>query len=975
MKQVLCLCVLIGLACTTTASDIIEVIPLTNKILLVHFDDGYIQRHVSGQRRSDDIVFESPLSVTNASLLNSYQLTSIDDPDFISPAIPIDISRKSKGTEFAMYCDAWTGTSCINNRPDHVKEHWIYLYFATGLKTGKQYILTTANLAANSNSFSFVYNEAVQRSEAVHVNQVGYAPNAPLKAGYLYQWMGSKGSLDLSAYAGKNFHLVNNNTNQIAFTGTVGFRKAADNNEYAYVDVCINGSMIGAEVYECNFSAFCTPGTYRIYVDGMGCSYPFDIGASVYTQPFELVTKHIYHHRSGIALQPPYTTFTRPAPHNPNTTPGFAGRLKYTSTRYFTLSNSDASSADIPLLEAGLKGPVNAWGWYQDAGDWDAYFTHSRVPAYLLFTFENGAGSFTDGELNIPESGNGIPDILDEARWLIRFHHRLKYELLSKNFGTGGVGGGRIAGDWYGGDEKPDGSTASSFQDNHRDWIITGEDPHMTYFYAALAAHYAYCLQLINKTDPENINWQQEAISAFNWAKNNTTPVEETTEKHGLNIKHLRQYAAAALYKLTGLPEYNNQFTTDVTAYLDSKQELSGDNRWGIYTYATLLSGANPALRTRLDSTIKASADFLIFWTAERRAMRWVGNYWQNMVTGQPSTPMIFELIMAYHRTKNTEPVKAAEYLKYIYTTCDYFLGNNPQNMTWVTGLGEKSPKGIFHMDSWYSGADPWPGNVPYGPWKISGQNDQGNGPWQQQWAYKTIYPEGIYNWPGHEQWFSQRTVPLGNENTIHENQAPAAAAYGFLKTNPAIGSVACLAALPLQLISFDADKIREEVRLHWTVSEEETGVVYIVERSYNGVDFSSIHEKINSSSRSVWKKYEYLDKPATSSGTVFYRLKIQENNRLQYSPVRTIEWTENNQIMLVYPNPFHKSLTVRINNSSIEKNGSLALHDFSGRLVEHQLLIPGKSHYTLGEKLAPGTYLLKFQANGKNYNYKIIKQ
>jgi endoglucanase len=953
------------------ASDIVEVLPITDKIILVHFDDGYIQHHTSGQRRSDDIVFESPLSIINATTLSNYRLTSTDDPDFVAGISPVDFSRKSKGTEFAWYCDIWTGSNCVNNRPDHVKEHWVYLIFSNPIKAGKQYTLTTGNLAANNNSFTFIFNESSLRSEAIHVNQVGYAPNAPLKAGYIYQWMGSKGSLNLSAYTGKNFHLVNNATNQIVFTAPVTFRKAADNNEFAYYDVCLNGSMVGAEVYECNFSAFCTPGTYRLSVDGMGCSYPFDISTTAYSKPFELVTKHIYHHRSGIALNPPYTTFTRPAPHNPNTTPGFAGRLKYTSTRYFDLSNSDASADDKPLLDAGLKGSVNVWGWYQDAGDWDAYFTHSRVPAYLLLTFENSIAGFTDGELNVPESGNGIPDILDEARWLIRFHYRLKNELLSKGYGTGGVGGARIAGDWNG-DDAPSGITGSSFQDNQRDWVITGEDPHMTYFYAALAAHYAYCLKLINKTDPENINWQQEAIAAFNWAKNNTRAIEENTVKHGLNIKHLRMYAAAALLKLIGSVEYNDQYKADVLPYRESKKELTEDNRWGVYSYATLPGnvGADETLRARLDSTIKDGADFLIGFTAERRAMRWVGNYWQPMNNGQSTTPWMIEMIMAYHRTKANEPSKAAEYLKYIYTTCDYYLGNNPQNATWVTGLGEKSPKGIFHMDSWYSGADQWPGNVPYGPWQKGGQN----GPWEQGWAYKTIYPENIYNWPGHEQWFSQRTVPLGNENTIHENQAPAAAAYGFLKTNPLIGSIACSAPLPVKIMSFDAVRSGENVNLLWTLADEEPGAIYIIERSYHGTDFTSVYKTSATGNRATLNKYEYSDRPTMGSGKVFYRLMIKENNHVQYSAQRKIIFSIAGEVM-IYPNPFTKTIKVQISTPSQSKS-EIMVYDLSGRIVEQQSFGEGNSvNYTFGETLVRGTYFLKLQVNGNTTIQKIVKQ
>jgi len=49
-------------------------------------------------------------------------------------------------------------------------------------------------------------------------------------------------------------------------------------------------------------------------------------------------------------------------------------------------------------------------------------------------------GNFRDGELTIPESGNGVPDILDEASWLPRFCRRLRHELIAKKWARAGSG-------------------------------------------------------------------------------------------------------------------------------------------------------------------------------------------------------------------------------------------------------------------------------------------------------------------------------------------------------------------------------------------------------------------------------------------------------------------------------------------------------------------------------------------------------
>jgi len=95
------------------------------------------------------------------------------------------------------------------------------------------------------------------------------------------------------------------------------------------------------------------------------------------------------------------------------------GKLKYTTSRFidWTNSDNDNSNPDRPdkkAIEAGMKGPVDSWGWYQDAGDWDGYYTHLVIPSMLLVAWQVTPENYGDGELNIPEGKNGIPDILDQ---------------------------------------------------------------------------------------------------------------------------------------------------------------------------------------------------------------------------------------------------------------------------------------------------------------------------------------------------------------------------------------------------------------------------------------------------------------------------------------------------------------------------------------------------------------------------------
>src|SRR4029079_13036128 len=291
-------------------------------------------------------------------------------------------------------------------------------------------------------------------------------------------------------------------TGKAAFTGSVVYRAPANRQETGLVQDTPNGNFLGAEVWQCEFSSFSVPGTYVVAVDGIGCSFPFRIDADVYREAFHTTCRGLYHNRSGIALKKPYTEFERPAPHNPLLTPGFAGKLVYTTSRNIDWKNGDADAADKPAIEAGIKGPIDVWGWYQDAGDWDSYISHTSIATILCFAYETAPKNFSDGELNLPESGNGVPDILDEAAWLPRFCFRLRRELLKKGWGTGGVGL-RVCGDHFGGDTRQDGTSKGSYEDVDRQWIVSGEDPVSTFRYASVAAHLDRRLTLGRVTDPD----------------------------------------------------------------------------------------------------------------------------------------------------------------------------------------------------------------------------------------------------------------------------------------------------------------------------------------------------------------------------------------------------------------------------------------------------------------------------------------
>lgn len=776
------------------AAEVVAVLPVHDRLLMVHFDEGYVIHHRAGQPRSAETVVISPLDVDAAQRPETWTLRSPDDPAYAEPRHPDRVGRKSKGTNFAWFVDRWVDNRAVNDRPDHTKDHWLYLELPSPLQRGKTYTLTTGELNTKGpNTFTFTFDEALLRSEAVKVNLLGYAPRAPRKFGYVFHWAGDLGGIDFKPYSGNRFRVLDTASGAVAAEGRLTFRAPAATRETLHVsDSPPAGSFLNADVYEADFSSLTTPGEYVLVVDGIGSSFPFRVGDDVYRPAYRATARALYHNRSGIELKRPFTEFTRPAPHHPRLTPGFADKLIYTTLRWADYGSESGTKEAILATKKGVL--EDSWGWYQDAGDWDSYYTHWNVPRHLLLAYDIAPQNFADGENNIPESGNGIPDLLDEATWLARFAYRQRHELMRKGWGTGGLGM-RVAGDAFGTDEGtlPDGTKVGrpSWQDTDRFYAVSGEDPWSTFGYAGVAAQLAYFLRQLGKDDPEGVDWAAEAAAAYAWAVQNTRDGDEAK----FNLRSWRAYAAAALFRLTGDRAYERQLDAD-TADITPTTYLWWENIYAPYLHAlTTAAGPRgdvlpePGLHERLKSAVLFNADDAVA-VAERRALRWAGKWDMPMLVGQQTTPWAMELGVGYALVRKTDPPRAQRYLATLYTTADHFLGVNSLNIVWMTGVGPRHVEEMFHMDAWYNGPDGGSkgyheGLIPYSPWRK--EREFGQGPWDVAWAHKTVYPH-IDQWPGNERWFPNRCTPLGLEFTVHQNIGPAAAFYGLLAA-PGLGA------------------------------------------------------------------------------------------------------------------------------------------------------------------------------------------
>ncbi|MDP2118820.1 MAG: glycoside hydrolase family 9 protein [Hoeflea sp.] len=231
---------------------------------------------------------------------------------------------------------------------------------------------------------------------AIRVNQTAYFPDGPKRATLVHK-----------ADAPLDWTLVS----------STGERVAAGQTRPHGLD-----PSSGLKVQSIDFSDFAQAGDgYRLLVGGE-TSPPFSISSDAYAPLRTDALSYFYKVRSGIEIREDLAGegYGRPAGHlgvSPNRGDTSVGCLDARTARKIY---SEAWSCGYRLDVAG--------GWY-DAGDFGKYVVNGGIAtAQLLGVYERALNfsrraspALTDSLLSIPEAGNGVPDILDEARWELDF--------------------------------------------------------------------------------------------------------------------------------------------------------------------------------------------------------------------------------------------------------------------------------------------------------------------------------------------------------------------------------------------------------------------------------------------------------------------------------------------------------------------------------------------------------------------------
>lgn len=443
-----------------------------------------------------------------------------------------------------------------------------------------------------------------------------------------------------------------------------------------------NDPATGFPVYQGDFSSFATPGEW-VVVAATDSSPKFVIGDSAVIRVAESALKGFYYQRCGLTL-----------------TPGIAGPYQHPACHLLDgFFHATAESTGFMLVTGG---------WH-DAGDYGKYVVNAGVTlGTLLMAYEYYPPRFASDRIGIPESGNGIPDILDEAR----------YEL-----------------DWLLKMQKPDGGVFTKLtKAQFEGFVMPQNDPtppqRLIYqisscatgdFAAVMAragrvyrpfdsAYATGCLAAARKA----WGYLQAHASIVPAGGFRNPPGTGTGEYGDGNDADERLWAAAELFETTGESSFNSYYVFRAS----SGSYVTGPMSWGdvgSMAHLTYIFSARPevnaAVRNAARSTLVTTCQSLL---AKRdasgfRAALQPGDF--NWGSNSVALNSAILLLCGFRETGlKAYETAAGDQLSYV-------LGANGLGRSFLTGTGKKSPRQIHHRPSSSDGvADPVPGLLAGGP-------------------------------------------------------------------------------------------------------------------------------------------------------------------------------------------------------------------------------------------------------------------
>ncbi|MFY0612046.1 MAG: glycoside hydrolase family 9 protein [Hyphomicrobiaceae bacterium] len=419
-------------------------------------------------------------------------------------------------------------------------------------------------------------------------------------------------------------------------------------------------------------------------------SHVFDIRNDVYRDVLKAAMRMFFYNRSGFAKSLPYAD------------------KRWTDAAASLGPNQDSAARDVnrkndPSSTRDLRG-----GWF-DAGDTNKYVNFAGVAMHALLAAYRESPDVWGDNYGIPESGNGIPDIIDELKWELDWIERMQED-----------DGGVLLKVGY-----LDYKVVAPPSADRRPRYYVPACSSSTIVAASIFAHAAIVFARIPAMKADAQNYQQRALRAWKWYRDNPKrdDCDNQEVKSGDSDKSLKDQrsdavvAAIYLFSLTGRPEFE-KFISENYGKMRPLRDI-GWTRYDAHQGDALLFYAsqpktNPAVATkilkakRLDATRDVSkriyADGITMDLYRSYITPKSYTWGSNQVRANIGNSN-FDLI-TYKLAGSKTPIYRERALGAVH----YFHGVNPQGLVYLSNMadyGAEVSVSEMHHD-WFRPGTKW---------------------------------------------------------------------------------------------------------------------------------------------------------------------------------------------------------------------------------------------------------------------------
>ncbi|MEA5125074.1 glycoside hydrolase family 9 protein [Xanthomonas floridensis] len=442
-------------------------------------------------------------------------------------------------------------------------------------------------------------------------------------------------------------------------------------------------SPAGQQARVADFSSVRAPGTYRLKIDGLPASDAFPIDARAYQPVVDASLKAFYYNRASTALPAQFAgRYARAAGH-----PDTQVRI-----------HPSAASATRPA-DSVISAPK---GWY-DAGDYNKYIVNSGISTHtLLAAYEHYPALFKAQALTIPNDAPGVPGILQETWW------NLEWMLAMQDPADGGV--------YHKLTDKQFDGLVMPEQAKQQRYVVMKATAATLDFAAVMAAASRVYAPFEKQYPGVSARMLKAARDAWSWAQQHPDVIyrqPDDVRTGGYDDAQVADefaWAAAELYVTTGEDGfYDAMLARNVPASVPGWSNVGGLAWMSLAAHRDTLTPH--ADRARITQEVTG--------LAQRLADQWQASPWRLAMTDTDfvwgSNAVVLNqammLLQGYRVTQQRRYLDAAQ------SQLDYILGRNPLGLSFVTGVGQRTPMHIHHRPSEADGIDaPVPGWLAGGP-------------------------------------------------------------------------------------------------------------------------------------------------------------------------------------------------------------------------------------------------------------------